>query len=263
MGSNIQVEDVRSSVSDYYAQRITAGDSCCSPAESSVSCCGSGEDVACGTQLYDTELIKTLPMDISGLSMGCGDPITIASLKAGETVVDLGSGAGMDCFLAAKQVGADGHVIGIDMTEAMLAKAEANRVKMGFQNVEFRKGYIEAMPIEDNTADIIMSNCVINLSPQKADVFKEVVRVLKPGGRVSISDIVTEGDFSEALKADVKQWSACVTGAIDAKDYTRLMQEAGLVDVQVLDKVDAEEVLERKAGMPRIFSARITGRKPT
>lgn len=248
MSVNVSIHD---SIKDYYASRITASQSCCG-----------GDDVSCGTQLYDADLLGTLPVDISGLSMGCGDPVTIASLKEGETVVDLGSGAGLDCFLASKQVGKDGHVIGVDMTDAMLEKAEANRVKMGVQNVEFRKGYIEALPIEDNTADIIMSNCVINLSPQKADVFKEIVRVLKPGGRVAISDIVTEGEFSPELRMDTTQWSACVTGAIEATTYTRLMAEAGLVDIQVLDKVDAEEVVTRKDGMPRVFSARITAYKP-
>lgn len=262
MSITLQPDDIRTSVSEYYAGRITAENSCCAPAANDVSCCGEG-DVACGTQLYNTELIQTLPMDISGLSMGCGDPVTIASLNEGETVVDLGSGAGMDCFLAARQVGKNGQVIGVDMTDAMLDKANANRVKMGFENVEFRKGYIESMPIDDNTADVIMSNCVINLSPQKASVFSEIARVLKPGGRVAISDIVTEGEFSEALRNDTAQWSACVTGAIDAREYTALMEQAGLVDVQVVDKIDTEEaILARRDGMPRIFSARITGKKP-
>lgn len=247
MSVNVSIHE---SVSDYYASRITSSQSCC------------GDDTSCSSQLYDADLLKTLPVDISGLSMGCGDPVTIASLNEGETVIDLGSGAGMDCFLAAKQVGQDGQVIGVDMTDAMLEKAEANRVKMGLQNVEFRKGYIESMPIDDNTADVVMSNCVINLSPQKADVFKEIVRVLKPGGRVALSDIVTEGEFSPELRADMSKWSACVTGAIEASAYTRLMQEAGLVDVQVVDKVGADEVISLQPGMPRVFSARITARKP-
>lgn len=223
------------------------------------SCCG--ED-CCNTTLYDTALVQDLPVDVTGLSLGCGDPVSIASLKPGETVLDLGSGGGIDCFLAAKQVGETGYVIGVDMTPEMLAKANANKVKMGVNNVEFRRGQIEALPVQDNSIDVIMSNCVINLSPDKPAVFKEALRALKPGGRVSISDIVTEGDFSEALRADAAKWAECVTGAIDANVYTGMMREAGFSEIQIVDKTDADGIVERQAGMPRIFSARITARKP-
>jgi len=156
---------------------------------------------------------------VNGLPVGCGDPVSIASLKTGETVLDLGSG-GIDCFLAARQVGESGYVIGVDMTPQMLMKANANKVKMGVNNIEFRRGQIEALSVQDNSIDVIMSNCVINLSPNKHGVFKEAVRVLKPGGGISISEI------------------------------------------QVVDKSTAEGIVERKEGMPRIFSARITARKP-
>jgi ubiquinone/menaquinone biosynthesis C-methylase UbiE len=177
-------------------------------------------------------------------------------------VLDLGSGGGIDCFLAARQVGESGYVIGVDMTPEMLMKANANKVKMGVNNVEFRRGQIEALPVQDNSIDVIMSNCVINLSPDKQAVFKEAVRVLKPGGRISVSDIVTEGEFSAELRADAAKWAECVTGAIDADVYTGMMREAGLSEIQVVDKSDAEGIVERQAGMPRIFSARITARKP-
>jgi len=194
--------------------------------------------------------------------VGCGGPVSIASLKAGETVLDLGSGGGIDCFLAARQVGESGYVIGVDMTPEMLMKANANKVKMGVNNVEFRRGQIEALPMQDNSIDVIMCNCVINLAPDKRAVFKEAIRVLKPSVRISISDIVTEGEFSAELRADAAKWAECVTGAIDADVYTGMIREAGLTEIQVVDKSSAEGVVERKEGMPRIFSARITARKP-
>ena len=235
-----------------------AATSCCGDAASSAS-----SDCGCNSSfLYDAALLEGLPADVTGLSLGCGDPVSIASLNPGETVLDLGSGGGIDCFLAARQVGERGHVIGVDMTPDMLAKANANKAKMGVTNVEFRKGQIEALPVDDDTIDVIMSNCVINLSPDKRAVFGEAFRVLKPGGRVSISDIVTEGDFSSELRAEMDKWAECVTGAIDAEEYTGIMREVGFVDIQVVDKVDTGEIVERQPGMPRIYSARITAYKP-
>jgi arsenite methyltransferase len=225
------------------------------------SCCG--DSGCCDTPLYNVQLLEGLPADAVNLSLGCGDPVTIAGLQPGETVLDLGSGAGIDCFLAARQVGAAGRVIGVDMTPAMLAKANANKAQMGAANVEFRQGQIEALPVESATVDVIMSNCVINLSPDKAAVFGEALRVLKPGGRISISDIVTEGDFSAELRADTAQWAECVTGAIDAAAYTGMMAAAGFTAITLVDKTDADGIIERQPGMPRIYSARITARKPT
>lgn len=233
--------------------------SCCG---SSSACCGEGADCGTSSNLYDMSLLEGLPVDVTGLSLGCGDPVSIAGLKPGETVLDLGSGGGIDCFLAARQVGETGRVIGVDMTPDMLLKANANKTQMGVKNVEFRQGQIEAMPVDDNSVDVIMSNCVINLSPDKAAVFHEAFRVLKPGGRVSISDIVTEGEFSADLRAQTDKWAECVTGAIDASIYTGIMREAGFTDIQVVDKTSAVEIIRREDGMPRIFSARITARKP-
>lgn len=252
MNSNVTIHDV---VKERYGS-IASG--------KSQSCCG---DSGCGcgdgnTALYDANMLEGLPVDVTGLSLGCGDPVSIASLKAGETVLDLGSGGGIDCFLAARQVGESGYVIGVDMTPEMLAKANANKVKMGVNNVEFRKGQIESLPVTDNTVDVIMSNCVINLSPDKDSVFREAFRVLKPGGRISVSDIVTEGEFSAELRADTEQWAECVTGAIDVKEYTGKMREAGFTNIQVVDKSDAEGIIERKPGMPRVYSARVTASKP-
>lgn len=229
----------------------TEGASCCS------SDCGCSE-----VKLYDTALIEGLPAEVTNLSLGCGDPVSIANLREGETVLDLGSGGGIDCFLAARQVGPSGHVIGVDMTPAMLEKANAARDRLGMTQVEFRQGQIEALPVADNSVDTIMSNCVINLSPDKAAVFKEAYRVLRPGGRVSISDIVTEGDFSDELRADSARWAECVTGAIDVELYTGIMRAAGFVDIQVVDKSNAEDLVTLQPGMPRVYSARITAYKP-
>lgn len=230
--------------------------------ETTASCCGTEDSCACQSNLYDDVLLEGLHQDVVNLSLGCGDPVTIAGLKPGENVLDLGSGGGIDCFMAAKQVGETGYVIGVDMTPEMLEKANANKAKMGISNVEFRKGQIEALPVDDSTIDVIMSNCVINLSPQKSAVFSEAIRVLKPDGRISISDIVTEGEFSETLRADMDKWAECVTGAIDVTAYTALMREAGFVDIEVIDKTDADDIVEHQDGMPRVYSARITAKKP-
>ncbi|NWF67854.1 MAG: arsenite methyltransferase [Chloroflexi bacterium] len=228
------------------------------------SCCGGNTASASQDNLiplYDNQLVATLPAEVTDLSLGCGDPVTIAQLRPGETVLDLGSGGGIDCFLAARQVGDSGYVIGVDMTPDMLAKANANKVRMGVHNVEFRKGQIEALPVTDRSVDVIMSNCVINLSPDKPAVFREAYRVLKPGGRISVSDIVTEGEFSPELRADAAQWAECVTGAIDAAEYTDMMRAAGFVEIEVVSKLDASGLIPVQEGMPRIFSARITARK--
>ncbi len=231
--------------------------SCC---DDSSGCCGGD---GCGTNagFYDPQMLEGLPLDVTGLSLGCGDPVSIAALNPGETVLDLGSGGGIDCFLAAKRVGNLGKVIGVDMTDDMLAKANASKARMGVRNVEFRKGQIEALPVEDNSVDVVMSNCVINLSPDKLAVFREAYRVLKSGGRISISDIVTEGEFSPELRAQTDKWAECVTGAIDVDIYTGLMRETGFSDIKVVDKVNADDMIAAITGMPRVFSARITGIK--
>lgn len=250
---------VHEAVREHYgelARRAGAVRSSCCDSSTSVSSCG------CSPKLYDDHLLEDLPVDVTGLSAGCGDPVTIAGLKPGETVLDLGSGGGIDCFLAWRQVGPGGRVIGVDMTPDMLAKADANKEKLGAANVEFRRGQIEALPVESDSVDAVMSNCVINLSPDKAAVFRETFRVLKLGGRISISDIVTDGDFSPEMRARLDQWADCVTGAVNAQEYVGMMRDAGFIDIQIVDKVDAGEIISRHKGMPRIYSARITARKP-
>jgi arsenite methyltransferase len=238
------MSNIHESVQKYYGGIALSG--------GTESCCSTPQN------LYNVELLDGLPVDVTGLSLGCGDPVSIASLQPNETVLDLGSGGGIDCFLAARKAA---YVIGVDMTPAMLEKANANKAKLGVQNVEFRQGQIEDLPVDDASVDVIMSNCVINLSPDKVAVFSEMARVLKPGGRVSISDIVIEGEFSPELRQDLDQWSACVTGAIDVADYTDMMREAGFTDITVVDKVGAEDIIAPQNGMPRVYSARITARK--
>jgi len=183
--------------------------------------------------LYQASDVFELPGDISGLTMGCGDPITLASLQPGQTVLDLGSGGGLDCFLAARRVGESGYVIGVDMTAAMIDQARANLLKTGDQNVEFRLGEIEHIPAADNSVDVIISNCVINLSPDKLQVFREAFRVLKPGGRFAVSDPVASEPLPQSYRADMDAWAGCASGALDRKEYTRLLHQAGFEQVVI------------------------------
>jgi SAM-dependent methyltransferase len=223
------------------------------------SCCGSGSS---SSTLYDENLIQAVPADVSGFSLGCGDPITLARLQPGETVLELGSGGGLDCFLAARQVGEQGYVIGVDMTPDMLAKARANAERLKVKNVEFREGYLEALPVEGGSVDVVISNCVINLSPDKPQVFREIFRVLRPGGRVAVSDIVTNGVLPEAVQKSMDSWGACVAGALDQSDYVRGLQAAGFATVQVQPKSQTDQALASlPIGVP--FSATITAIRPT
>jgi SAM-dependent methyltransferase len=227
--------------------------------------CGCGEGDCCHNEsLYEFDL-NDLPADVTQLSLGCGDPITLAGLAPGQTVLDLGSGGGIDCFLAARQVGEGGYVIGVDMTPAMLEKAERNKAKMGYTNIEFRQGQIEALPVDDNSVDVIISNCVINLSPDKAAVFREAFRVLRPGGRLAVSDMVTQGHYSPEERADMAAWSGCITGAEDVADYVGAIRAAGFGQISVQDKnapdIELADTLGLYVGRARLFSARVTAVK--
>jgi len=250
-------DEIRQAVKDRYAAKARAGDPCCGPED------GNGGGDACCESLYDTVVLRDLPEEVTGGTLGCGDPVTLAELQPGEVVLDLGSGGGLDCFLAAERVGEEGHVIGVDMTEEMIARAQRNKEKMGVKNVTFRPGQIEDLPVEDASVDVILSNCVINLAPDKTPVFREAYRVLKAGGRLSISDIVTDGPFPDHLQGDPDQWAACVTGALVLEDYLALMRAAGFEEVRVTDRVPADDMIPGKvAGMPDPFSARIKAVKP-
>jgi len=196
------------------------------------SCCGRGISEKMG---YTEEELRSVP-EGADLSLGCGNPVALASLKEGETVLDLGSGAGLDCFLAAKRVGEKGRVIGVDMTPEMIDKARENARKGNYRNVEFRLGEIENLPVADNTADVIISNCVINLSPNKRRVFKEAFRALKPGGRLMVSDLVLLKELPETIKRSVKAYIGCLSGAMMKDRYVEIIKEAGFQEVKIIEE---------------------------
>ena len=243
-----------------------ADTSCCAPA---TSCCG---DAAPGTpegksrQMgYSDAELAAVP-DGANLGLGCGNPQAIAALLPGEVVIDLGSGAGFDCFLAAQQVGAKGHVIGVDMTHEMLKKARENAAKIGAGNVEFRLGEIEHLPIGDNTADVILSNCVINLVPDKEQVFREAFRVLKPGGRLAISDVVNNAPLPAELKADTALLCGCVAGAAPIAQVEAWLSAAGFVEVRVTPRPESRDLIATwapgKGIEDFVVSATVEARKP-
>jgi len=181
---------------------------------------------------YTEDELKIIPKE-SNMGLGCGNPTALASLKKGETVLDLGSGGGIDAFLAVQKVGETGYVIGVDMTKEMIQKAKETAKKNGYNNVDFRLGEIENLPLEDNSVDVIISNCVINLSPDKERVFQEAYRVLKPKGRILISDIVTEGNIPEQLQKNISTWVGCVSGALEKKQYLSIIKNSGFNKVKI------------------------------
>ena len=253
-------------VREHYAERIKSSASCCGPSD----CCTTDSN------LYPTDLLAVLPEGESSVSYGCGDPITLASLTPGQTVLDLGSGAGLDCFFAAKKVGETGKVIGVDMTPEMLERARSSAKRMNITNVEFRQGFIEDLPVDSNTVDVIISNCVINLSPDKSKVFAETFRVLKPGGKLAVSDIVTDGPLPDAVKQSLSAWAGCVAGAVEARDYIGMMEAVGFTDVSItpvfFDKETVDSALDemkldvieypREDVYEAVYSAKITAYKP-
>jgi len=227
-------EEIKKVVRDGYAKIAKNAGTCCLP---SASCCGnenSVEKISRGIG-YSPEDMKSAP-EGANLGLGCGNPVALASLREGETVIDLGSGAGFDCFLAAHKVGESGRVIGVDMTPEMLDKARENARKGGYRNVEFRLGEIEHLPVADNAGDIIISNCVINLSPDKAKVFQEAFRILKPGGRLMVSDIVLLQELPAALKNSIEAYVGCLAGAVMKEDYIDAIRGAGFQDVKIIDE---------------------------
>ena len=257
---------IHETVREHYAERI----------KSSASCCGTDNCCSPESNLYPADLLTTVPSDVSSTSYGCGDPITLASLKPGQTVLDLGSGAGLDCLLAAQKVGPKGRVIGVDMTPEMIERAQANAKRVNATNVEFRQGYLEDLPVESSTVDVIISNCVINLSPDKEKVFNEAFRVLAPGGKLAVSDIVTDGELPELVRNSLSAWAGCVAGAVEAKEYIAMMEAVGFTDIsikpvffdkQIVDsalndmKLDVSEY-PRDAVYKAVYSAKITAYKP-
>jgi arsenite methyltransferase len=240
------------------------------------SCCGAG---GCSTEVYNIMTDDYTQMEgynaDADLGLGCGLPTQFAKIQPGNTVIDLGSGAGNDCFIARKEVGETGQVIGVDFTPEMVALARKNAAAAGFGNVEFRQGDIENMPVSSNSADVVVSNCVLNLVPNKAGVFKEIFRVLKPGGHFSISDIVLVGQLPEALKHDAEMYAGCVSGAIQREEYLSLITQNGFSELtiqkqkpiiipdDILSKyLSAEEIATFKKGDTGIFSVTVYAEKP-
>lgn len=244
--------------------------------ENASSCCGAG---GCSTEVYnimtdDYTGMKGYNAD-ADLGLGCGLPTQFAQIKKGDVVIDLGSGAGNDAFIARAETGETGKVIGIDFTPAMIEKARANAEKLGFHNVEFREGDIEKMPVAGNTADVIVSNCVLNLVPNKGEVLKDIFRVLKPGAHFSISDIVLEGDLPVNIQQAAEMYAGCVSGAIQKETYLELIRQTGFENITVqkekriivpddilLNYLSTDEMKEFKNGNTGIFSITVYARKP-
>ncbi|MCG6920746.1 MAG: arsenite methyltransferase [Acidobacteria bacterium] len=235
-------EGVVAEVRERYGRIAETAGSCCGPTTKASTCCGGDE--AMSLQIgYGKKDLAGLP-EGADLGLGCGAPVALLELKPGETVLDLGSGAGIDAFLAAREVGPSGRVIGVDMTPQMLARARRSAATTGHTNVEFREGRLEALPVEDGSVDAVTSNCVINLVPDKAAVFREVARVLKPGGRMVVADIVLDAPLPEAVVQDLSAWVGCISGAMRRDEYIDLVESSGLESVEALRDVDQGAAME-------------------
>lgn len=259
-------DDIRAGARETYSQiALAESGGCCGPADS--SCCTPATPVQIGSiQLgYSAQDLVAVP-EGADLGLGCGNPRAIASLQPGETVLDLGSGAGFDAFLASSAVEAHGRVIGVDMTPAMVSKARANAEAGGYQNVEFRLGEIENLPVADATVDVIISNCVINLSPDKAAVFADAFRVLREGGRLAISDVVASTELPEDIRGDLSLYSGCMAGASLICDLETMMAQAGFQDIRIAPKDESRTFIEQWAPgrsiTDYVVSATIEGIKP-
>jgi SAM-dependent methyltransferase len=226
-------DKIKKTVKEGYAKALSQKSSCCS----SGSCCGGvtqAKDISKNVGYSDSEL-NAVP-EGANLGFGCGNPVALASLKEGDVVFDLGSGAGFDAFLSAQRVGKTGRVIGVDMTPEMVAKAQENAKKGNYTNVDFRLGEIEKLPVEDNSIDVIISNCVINLSPDKETVFKEAHRVLKAGGRLMVSDLVLAKDLPKEIQDSVEAYVGCLAGAIKKEEYLRFIEQAGFQGIKIISE---------------------------
>ena len=259
---------VRTLVREKYGALAIEGGSCCEPAPpGSASCCSpkSSADTVLEQIGYTAEQAAAIP-EGANLGLGCGNPLAHAALQKGETVLDLGSGAGIDAFLAAREVGPQGRVIGVDMTPPMIEKARATAARHGFTNVEFRLGEIEHLPVPDASVDVVISNCVINLSPDKHQVFREALRVLKPGGRLLISDLVLTRPLPENVRSSVSAYVGCVAGALLESDYLDHMRKAGFGDVEVVHRnayTVGDESLDPvyREGVSAVVSVKVRARK--
>lgn len=235
----MEEREIKKAVRDSYAKVATEMGSCCGPAG-----CGAavGADIRSKAIGYTEDDLSAAP-DGANMGLGCGNPVALSSLKEGETVLDLGSGPGLDCFLAASKVGPGGQVIGVDMTPQMLDKARANAAKGGYTNVEFRMGELEHLPVADGEVDVVISNCVINLVPDKKKTFGEAYRALKPGGRLAVSDMVLLGEWPQEVPKSIQAYAGCLAGAVRKDEYLAAVKEAGFDQVEVVDEVRADELL--------------------
>jgi arsenite methyltransferase len=261
-GSQSTTAAAESSCCGSQSTTAAANTSCCgsqsTDAAANTSCCGEVSRESAGLAIgYSSAELSAVPSEAAEIPLGCGNPVAIANLRPGEVVVDIGSGGGLDSFLAAGRVGPDGQVIGVDMTLAMLERARAAAARAGITNVEFRQGFAEQLPLEDASTDVILSNCVINLTEDKGRVFREAFRVLRPGGRLEVSDIVAGGGLPLEAREDSGGWAACVTGALPEREYLDLIVQAGFEQVQVRRSPSTDEV----AGVP-VYSAIVSARKP-
>jgi SAM-dependent methyltransferase len=262
----VRSEEIRKAVRESYGKVAATGNTGggCSP-----TCCSSDNDAtAAEVSLvlgYSEEDVAFVP-EGANMGLGCGNPQAIAALRAGETVLDLGSGAGFDCFLAARAVGDQGHVIGVDMTSEMIGKARVSADQAGIANVEFRLGEIEHLPVADGTVDVIISNCMINLSPEKAKVFREAFRVLRPGGRLAISDMVATAELPDDMKHDMALYTGCMAGASFINEIESMLSQAGFEDIRIKPKDESREFIRNWVPGRRIedyvVSATIEARKP-
>jgi len=249
---SVDGERVRAAVRERYGALAMTPSSCCGSKPETMCSCGS---------LYPNADIVSLPSEAIAVSAGCGNPTAIAGLKPGMTVVDLGSGGGIDCFLSAKRVGSRGKVYGIDATPEMIHRARKTAKENGYDNVEFRLGEIEHMPLDDGVADVIISNCVINLSPDKEQVFRDAFRILKAGGKLAVSDIVLMKDLPENIRKDMRAWSECVSGAVSEREYTGAMRKAGFEKITIEERVvySKEQLNDYLEGTDSVEASKVAG----
>lgn len=256
---SVKRDAMRKAVRSFYGQAVTQG---CG----SAGCCQEAAPQLSSIMGYGADELTAVPAG-ANLGMGCGNPQAIAMLQPGEVVLDLGSGAGFDAFLAARQVGEHGRVIGVDMTPEMIERARANTAASGYRNVEFRLGEIESLPVDDNSVDVVISNCVINLSPDKKRVFAEAYRVLKPGGRLAIADIVATAELPEQVTQDAGNFARCISGATPMADLGAMLQLAGFQEIRITKKRESADLIQawqRNASLGNfILSATIEAEKPS
>jgi SAM-dependent methyltransferase len=257
-GEMSKAERIREHVRKRYGQFASKRSTCCPG-----SCCAGDTAEQAKAIGYTDDDLRAIPPEAAAMGLGCGNPAALAGIKEGEVVLDLGSGGGIDVFLAARRVGASGRVIGVDMTDEMVEKAQATALRHGYKNVEFRKGQIEGLPVEDQSVDVIISNCVVNLAPDKLAVYKEAFRILRDDGRLLIADLVTDGEIPEDVRKSFDAWAGCIAGALERQEYLETIRRAGFADVRIVREhaYGEPDMDERLAG--KLVSVQVEARKTT